>query len=534
LRPLVESVPNFSEGRRPEVIQAIVESLRRAGGVHILDLHTDPDHNRSVVTLVGLPSEVEKALFAGIQTAVTLIDLTEHRGVHPRFGAADVVPFIPIRDVSMAECVDMAHRLGRRLAMELGLPVYFYEQAALRPEHRDLAAIRKPSFQYEHLREAIQTDPRWMPDYGPAELGTAGAVLVGARPPLIAYNVYLNTSEVEIARKIARALRHSDGGLRYVKASGFLVNGRAQVSMNLTDFRRTPIFRVMELLKREADRYGVRVVASELVGLIPQDALLESAAWYLHLDNFSPQSLLETRILQAETGDTPLGLDESPPPEDASRKIVLPTLDAPHRPQAFSDAVAAGSATPGGGASAALVGSLAASLGEMAASLTLGKRGYADVENSMLEAQNTCHRLRFALLDAIQEDIEAVQNLMDGLKAHKNEAAAEILHQAALRSAQVPLQVARLCLETLTWLSETATLGNHNAVIDVAVGAHLALAALEGSLLNMRVNLLALADLPLVQGFMEEGRQILAKARPLSAQIIALACQRAGLEAEEV
>ncbi|MBZ0309762.1 MAG: glutamate formimidoyltransferase, partial [Anaerolineae bacterium] len=299
MKPLVECVPNFSEGRRPDVIAQIVEAMTHAGGIYILDTTADPDHNRCVVTLAGLPEEVEKAVFAGIRTASQLINLDEHEGVHPRFGAADVVPFVPLRDVTMQECVALAHQLGRRVAYELQIPVYFYESAALRVHYQDLADIRRPSFQYEQLREVIGLDPAWMPDVGPAQMGSAGAVLIGARPLLVAYNVYLNTDNVTTAKKIARAIRHSGGGLRHVKSAGFLVNGKAQVSMNLTDFEQTPLYRVMELLRLEAARYGTAAESAELIGLIPEAALLDSAQWYLQLEDFDSSRILERRLSQA-------------------------------------------------------------------------------------------------------------------------------------------------------------------------------------------------------------------------------------------
>lgn len=291
---LVECVPNFSEGRRREVIEAIVSAITGAAPVHVLDVESDPDHNRTVVTFVGAPEDALEAAFAGIAKAAELIDMEQHRGAHPRMGAADVVPFVPIRGVTMQECVELAHRLGKRVGEELGLPVYLYEEAATRPERRNLADVRRG--EYEGLKEEIATNPDRAPDYGPAQVGPAGAVIIGARAPLIAYNVYLNTDDVEIAKRIARAVRHSSGGLRYVKALGLLVEGQAQVSMNLTNYRRTPIARVMELIRREAARYGVTVTHSEVVGLIPRDALIEAARYYLQLDSLTPEQILENRL----------------------------------------------------------------------------------------------------------------------------------------------------------------------------------------------------------------------------------------------
>jgi glutamate formiminotransferase len=287
-------VPNFSEGRRQPVIDAIATAIAEAPGVRVLDVQSDADHNRSVVTFVGTPQGVVEGAFQGIQTAGRLIDLNHHRGEHPRVGAADVVPLVPVRGVTMEECVALARGLGQRVGEELSIPVYLYEHAATRPERRNLADVRRG--EYEGLKEEIGKNPDRAPDFGPARLGPAGATVIGARPFLIAYNVFLTTSDVEIARQIARSVRHSSGGLRYVKALGLLVEGKAQVSMNLTDFTHTPVHRVVEMIRREAQRYGVAVERSELIGLIPQQALLDAAKWYLQLDGFSPDQVLEVKL----------------------------------------------------------------------------------------------------------------------------------------------------------------------------------------------------------------------------------------------
>ncbi len=288
---LIECVPNFSEGRRPEVIQKIVSAIDSVAGVRVLHQTSDPDHNRTVVTFAGDMGAVEEAAFRGIAEAAHLIDMRQHQGVHPRIGAADVVPFVPLEGATMEDCVQLAHRVGRRVADELNISVYMYAEAATNPTRRDLADIRRG--QYEGLAISIQNDPARKPDYGPAELGSAGATAIGARGPLIAFNVYLSTDDVQIARAIARAIRHSSGGLRYVKAMGVPVRGRAQVSMNLTDFTRTPVYRVVEMIRREAARYGVTIVSSEVIGLIPQSALFDAAQWYLQIEGDVAQQVLE-------------------------------------------------------------------------------------------------------------------------------------------------------------------------------------------------------------------------------------------------
>jgi glutamate formiminotransferase len=298
MQPLVECVPNFSEGRRPEVIDALAAAIRghASVGVRLLDIECDADHNRSVFTLVAPPQALGVAVFDAIKTAAALIDLEQHRGAHPRIGATDVVPFVPLRGVEMADCVALARQLGQRVGDELQIPVYLYEAAATRPDRVNLADIRHG--EYEGLKREIGVNPDRRPDFGPCRLGPAGATVIGARTFLIAYNVFLTTSDVEIARKIAKTIRHSSGGLRYVKALGLTVNGRAQVSMNLTDFQKTPIHVAVELIRREAQRYGVGIASTELIGLTPQQALLDAAAWYLQLDNFRPEMVLENRLTE--------------------------------------------------------------------------------------------------------------------------------------------------------------------------------------------------------------------------------------------
>lgn len=294
MQQIVECVPNFSEGRRQDVIDRIVAAMRQVSGIQVLDVQSDVDHNRSVVTAVGAPQAVLEMAFQGIQTAAQLIDMNHHRGGHPRMGATDVVPFVPVRGVSMADCVALARQLGERVGTELCIPVYLYEEAATRPDRRDLAAVRRG--EYEGLKAEIGTNPERAPDFGPAQMGAAGATAIGARPPLIAFNVYLNTGEVAPAKAIARAVRHSSGGLAFVKALGLLVEGQAQVSMNLTDYRSTPIHRALELIRAEAARLGLAVTRTEIVGLLPGQALVDAAQFYLQLNTFSPDQILENRL----------------------------------------------------------------------------------------------------------------------------------------------------------------------------------------------------------------------------------------------
>lgn len=299
---LIESVPNVSEGRDQETIQAIATAIENVDGVRLLDVDPDPDHNRTVYTLVGEPDGVYEAILALFAAALPRIDLRRHRGEHPRMGAVDVVPLVPVRGVTMEDCVALSKRLGQEIWTRFKVPVYLYEESATRPERRDLAYIRKGEF--EGFPEKI-TRPEWTPDFGePAVHPTAGVVAVGAREFLIAFNVNLGTSDLKVAREIARAVRGSSGGLRYVKALGFALEDRGlvQVSMNLTNFRKTPIPRVLELIRREAARYGVPVVGTEIVGMVPQAALDQVVTYYLSLERFSPDMVLERRIQEALGG----------------------------------------------------------------------------------------------------------------------------------------------------------------------------------------------------------------------------------------
>ncbi|HEV8121994.1 MAG TPA: glutamate formimidoyltransferase [Candidatus Polarisedimenticolia bacterium] len=303
--PLLESVPNVSEGRDAQVIEALLEAVRRSGEVRILDVSSDADHNRSVLTLAGEPDAVIQGLEALVATAVEKIDLRRHQGRHPRMGAVDVVPLVPIRDLDMADCVRLARDLGERLARRHELPVYLYEEAASAPHRRDLAAVRRGEF--EGFPEKMR-DPLWQPDFGPARIHpSAGCIAVGAREFLIAFNINLTTGDLEVARRIAQAIRHSSGGLRYVKAMGVMLEERrqAQVSINMTNFRGTPLHRVFEMVRSEAARYGAGIAGSEIVGLVPQDALVQAAEFYLKLEGFDAGRVLERRLAEADPSPSP-------------------------------------------------------------------------------------------------------------------------------------------------------------------------------------------------------------------------------------
>ncbi len=297
---VIESVPNFSTGRDPEKLDKILEPLRRQKGLKLLDYSSDEDHNRAVVTVMGDAAALEEGLFEAIKVASEVIDLTKHEGEHPRMGATDVVPFIPIKDATVDECTELAERLGERVAKELKIPIYLYEDSARSPGRKNLAKIRKG--QFEGFAEKIQ-DPEWAPDFGEAKLHpTAGATVMGARMPLIAYNVNLDTNDLGIADAIARKVRHIGGGLRFVKGMGVELKERdiVQVSMNLVNYEKSAIYQVFEMVKMEARRYGVNVIGSELIGLAPMAALINSAVYYLQIEDFRPEQIIEYRLLEGD------------------------------------------------------------------------------------------------------------------------------------------------------------------------------------------------------------------------------------------
>ena len=466
--PLVECIPNFSEGRRPEIVEQIVCAAASVAGVKVLDCHSDPDHNRTVLTLLGNPQAVKTAAFQVVQKAAELIDMDQHRGEHPRMGATDVVPFVPIRDIEMQACVQLARELGQQIGEQLGIPVYLYEAAAARPERVNLEDVRRG--QYEGLKDEIDRLPERAPDFGPKVLGKAGAVIIGAREALIAFNVYLSSDDVAIAKKIAKMARFSSGGLRYVKAMGVLVEGRAQVSMNLTNYRQTALATVLETIRREALRHGVQVHHTELVGLIPQQAMLDAAVWYTQMDGFESTQILENKLQES-------------------------SLTGQSRPAyPFLDDLASASPTPGGGSAAAFSAAQAAALTAMVARLTLGKAKYASVEEEMGQILEKAEGLRAELTAAIQEDADSFEGVMQAFKLPKDSpkeksARQNAIQAATLVAAQVPLRTCRLALQVMHLASVAAEFGNLNAVTDAWSAVEFAFASLASAAANVRINL---------------------------------------------
>jgi len=452
-RQLVECVPNFSEGRDASKIHAIIAAILSVPDVVLLDQESDADHNRCVITFVGPPDAVAEAAFRSVEKAVALIDLTKHQGAHPRMGAADVVPFIPIEGVSMEDCLKLAERTAHEIWNKLRVPVYFYEAAAKQPGRVNLENIRRG--QFEALVKEMGTVPERNPDVGDAVIHpTAGAVVVGVRKFLIAYNVNLGTPDLNIAKKIAKTIRFSTGGLRYVKSMGIMLEARnqAQVSINLTDFEQTSVHVVYEMVRREAERYGVPVVGSEIVGLIPKKALEMSAEYFLRVENFKPELVLENRMADALT----------------SRKGLAE----------FLDALAAPSATPGGGSASAAAAAMGAALGAMVTKL-------AKQDSSAFEED------RQFFTEAVDRDSEAFEHVMAAYKRPKTERA-PFIEEALHGATEVPLETLERASAMLVRMEALQIPARYAS--DLMVGKALAAAAKTGAFENVRINLESIQD----------------------------------------
>lgn len=483
---LVECVPNFSEGRDKSKVDAIVDAMKMPG-VYLLDREMDSDHNRCVITLAGEREAIQEAAIRGVGKAAEVIDLNVHTGAHPRMGATDVVPFIPIDGVTIEDCVAMACHVGDEIWKRYRIPVYLYESAARVPERQGLENIRRG--QFEGIRAEIATNPARCPDIGePCVHPTAGATVVGARKFLIAYNVFLNTPNVDIAKKIAKAVRFSSGGMRFVKGAGFLVRGLAQVSMNLTDFEQTPIHRVFEMVKREAARYGVAPISSEIVGLIPKKALEEAAEWFLQVENFDSSLILENRLMAVMGG-----------------KMAVGGLRAGVEP--FVEQLAAPTATPGGGSASAAAAAMAAGLANMVASMSRGKKAYLQYEAQLSAAIARLAPLREELKAAVDADAESYNSVMAAYKQAKtasDEKTAEASIETALKGATaVPLGVAEKAQEVASITTSLEPITNPNMKSDLTTALALAKAARTGALANVEINLASLKD----QAFVAEVRR---------------------------
>jgi glutamate formiminotransferase/formiminotetrahydrofolate cyclodeaminase len=485
MKRLIECVANFSEGRDPAKVDAIVGAMSSVPGVYVLDREMDADHNRCVVTLAGEPDAVAEAALLGTGKAMELIDLTKHTGAHPRVGATDVVPFIPIEGVTIEDCVALARRVGHEIWKRYRIPVFFYEAAATRPERTNLENIRRG--QFEGLREEMRTNLDRQPDVGePKVHPTAGVTVVGARKFLIAYNVNLNTADVSIANTIAKAIRFSSGGLRYVKSMGVELKARnlAQVSINLTDFEQTPMHRVYEMVKREAERYGAMPVGSEIVGLIPKKAIEMAADFFLQLENFSPAQVFENKLEAALTGA----------PLETAKDGKLAGVARP-----FLDAVAAPTATPGGGSVSAFAGALAASLGQMVAGLSRKKKSQAAFVDELSAALDELRRTADELTQAIDRDAAAFDAVMAAFKLPQGDAQEtrqreEAIQTATKGAAEVPLQVAERSVAVFERLGQLEAIAAASMRSDLQVARLMAGAGARGALANVEINLEGITD----------------------------------------
>lgn len=483
---LIECIPNFSEGRRQDVIDQILAEIKSVKGVIFLDCKSDPDHNRSVVSFAGAPEPVLEAAYRSCKKAGELIDLNTHTGEHPRMGATDVIPLIPLEGVTMDECVAFAEKLGQRIADEAKIPVYLYEKAAKTPERENLAKVRKG--QFEGIKAEIMNGPERAPDFGPRVLTGAGITAVGAREALVAYNVNLGTADLEIAKKIAFDVRHKSGGFRFVKAMGFTLEdkGIVQVSMNLTNYKKTAIAHVFEMIKREAAMYGVPVLESEIIGLIPETALFDVAKYYLQAHNFEFDQVLERKLRQQSSG------------EEAETMT------------GFLNELASKSPAPGGGSVSALAGALAAGLGSMVANLTVSRKKYEAVHAEMKVLLEETERARGELHALIEQDAQAYKQVMVAYKSE--EAGKQERIEASLKeAAMVPLKIAQTAIKLVKPLEQLVVKGNPNAITDCGVALYLVEAAVKGAILNVKINLKEIKDQEFFASQTQECQQLLVR-----------------------
>jgi glutamate formiminotransferase/formiminotetrahydrofolate cyclodeaminase len=484
MKRLIECVPNFSEGRDPAKVDSIVQAMSSVPGVYVLDREMDADHNRCVITLAGEPEAVAEAAIRGTGRAMELIDMNQHTGAHPRVGATDVIPFVPIEGVTIEDCVALARRVGNEIWKRHRIPIFFYEAAATRPDRVNLENVRRG--QFEGLREEMKKNHDRQPDVGEPKLHpTAGVTVVGARKFLIAYNVNLNTSDLSIANKIAKAIRFSSGGLRYVKSMGVELKARnlAQVSINLTDFESTPMHRVYEMVKREAARYGVMPVGSEIVGLVPKKAIEMAADFFLQLENFSPSQVFENKLSTVLTGA---------PAETKEEKLA--SLARP-----FLEAVAEPTATPGGGSVAAHAAAMAAALGQMVAGLSRKKKSQILHVEKLSEHVDALRRTADDLATAIDRDASSYDRVMAAFKlpqgsTEETQQREQAIQQATKGAAEVPLEVAEKAVALHERLVQLEAIAAASMKSDLRVARLMAVAGAKGAIANVEINLDGLKD----------------------------------------
>ncbi|MEM2868560.1 MAG: glutamate formimidoyltransferase [Candidatus Bathyarchaeia archaeon] len=547
---IVECVPNFSEGKRDWVINEIIEAIRRIPEVYLLDVHVGKSVNRTVVTFVSSPENIGDAAFEAIKKAAELIDMRKHKGEHPRIGATDVCPFVPIKGVSMEECVKIAREVGKRVGEELEIPVYLYEYAATADYRRHLEDIRAGG--YEYLPRKLK-DPMWKPDYGPCEwnekVSRTGATIIGARDLLIAFNVNLNTKDRKIAEEVARHVRRRcvieklPGGtvlkepLKTVKAIGWYIEeyGTAQVSMNIVNYKAMPLWKVFEICIEESEKFGVRVVGSEIIGLIPKEAILEVGRYYLRKQGKS-DAVPEGDLIHVAA--ISLGLGEAAGPKLrekileykmeevlGERRIVNMTL------REFIDELSRSTPVPGGGGVAALLGSLSASLSSMVSALTYGKKGYEKYNEDIIKLGRKAQELKDKCLDLIEEDAKAFNEFMSAYRLPKRTDEEKMLREkkiqeAAKNAIEVPMSVLKLSRELMSVTEELVDKGNRNAISDVGMAVLCACGAAYGAYLNILTNLAWAGDGNLTSSIKETARKIIdeidAESKRLLSKVIKL------------
>ena len=483
------------------MVAAIRDAIASVDGVSILDASSDSSHNRSVITFVAPLERAVEAAFAGVRTALQRIDLTSHQGEHPRIGAADVIPFVPLEGTTIDDCIALARELGARVGKELEIPVYLYERAATRPSRQNLADVRRG--QFEGLRQEIGVNAERDPDFGPAHIHpTFGAVAIGARPFLVAYNIYLGGAEnLSAAKNIAKAVRGSSGGFPFVKALGLEVDGQAQVSMNLVDTEKTPLHVVFDSVNEKAHEAGIEITWSEIIGLVPERVLFDAAASHLSLTRFTPDQLLERKVREVASGGESIS--------------------------AFVASVASSEPVPGGGSVAAHAGALAAALAQMVAGLTIGKKKYAAVDGEMREVAEKAAKLSSKLTSLVQSDADAYAAVASAYKLGKEpaEAAAHrarAIEEALVGAARVPLETCRACRDVAELARTVASKGNTNAITDAGVCALLAEAGCRGASYNVRINVVSLNDRSRGASLSDEAQKLVKETGAMAAEAAAM------------
>jgi len=545
---LVECVPNFSEGRNREKINAITKEIESTPQVTLLDVDPGESTNRTVVTMIGTPEGVKEAAFKAIKKASEVLDMSQHTGAHSRMGATDVCPFVPVTGVTMEDCVKLAHELGERVAKELNIPVYLYEEAAQKPERKNLATIR--TGEYEGLPEKFK-DPEWAPDYGkPVFNPKTGATVIGAREFLIAYNINLNTRDQKLAQEIAlnirekgRAKRDKEGKIirdengkaikvpgkfKEVKAVGWYIEdyGIAQISINFTNYKITPLHIVFDEVRKQAEKLGLRATGCELVGLIPKEAMLGTGRHYLEKQGKSPgvpeEELIRTAVIS-------LGLTDVAPFEPEKKIIEYQFKEVENwlldlNLREFANELSIDSPAPGGGSTAALSGALSAALSSMVSNLTVGKKEYEAVQKNMKEFAVNAQALKDEFLRAVDLDTMAFNKVMDTFKLPKKtdeqkKEKARAMEEASQEATLVPLGVLEKSFEALKLAKNVALKGNKNSLSDAGVAGLMAQAAAEGAYYNVMINLPGLEDADFVSKTKKQATAIVKKAQKLGDEL---------------